>query len=34
MNEIVNKILLAGDQFMPEIYLRQHGFTYSPCEPH
>ena len=32
MNEIVNKVLLAGDQFMPEIYLRQHGFTYSACE--
>ena len=23
MNEIVNKFLLAGDKFMPEIHLRQ-----------
>ena len=29
MNEIVNKILLAGDKFMPEMHLRQPGFTYS-----
>ena len=28
MNEIVNKLLLAGDKFMPEMYLRQPGFTY------
>ena len=26
MNEIVNKFLLAGDEFMPEIHLRQPGF--------
>ena len=31
MNEIVNKFLLAGDKFMPEMYLRQPGFTYSTC---
>ena len=31
MNEIVNKLLLAGDKFMPEMYLRQPGFTYSTC---
>ena len=31
MNKIVNKILLAGDTFMPEIYLKQPGFTYSAC---
>ena len=31
MNEIVNKILLAGDTFMPEMHLKQHGFTYSVC---
>ena len=31
MNEIVNKFLLAGDKFMPEIYLRQPRFTYSAC---
>ena len=29
MNQIINKFLLAGDKFMPEIYLRQPGFTYS-----
>ena len=31
MNEIVNKFLLAGNKFMPEIDLRQPGFTYSAC---
>ena len=30
MSAIVNKFLLAGDKFMPEIYLR---FTYSACGP-
>ena len=29
MNEIINKFLLAGDTFMPEMHLRQPGFTYS-----
>ena len=29
MNEIINKFLLAGDKFMPEMHLRQPGFTYS-----
>ena len=33
MKEIVNKCLLAGDKFMPEIHLRQLGFTYSACGP-
>ena len=33
MNEIVNKFLLAGDKFMPEINLKQPGFTYSACAP-
>ena len=33
MNEIVNKFLLAGDKFMPEMHLRQTGFTYSACGP-
>ena len=32
MNEIVNKFLLAGDKCMPEIGLKQLGFTYSGCE--
>ena len=31
MNEIVNKFLLAGDKFMPEMHLKQLGFTYSAC---
>ena len=31
MNEIVNKLLLAGDKFMPEMHLKQPGFTYSAC---
>ena len=33
MNKIVNKFLLAGDKSMPEMYLRQPGFTYSNCGP-
>ena len=32
MNEIVNKFLLAGDKFMPELRLKQPGFT-SACGP-
>ena len=31
MNEIVDKFLLAGDKFMPEMNLKQPGFTYSAC---
>ena len=31
MNEIVNKFLLGGDKFIPEIHLKQPGFTYSAC---
>ena len=30
---MVNKFLLVGDKFMPEMYLRQLGFTYSTCGP-
>ena len=33
MNEIVNKFLLAGDQFMPEMHLKQPGFTYGAYGP-
>ena len=33
MNEIVNKFLLVGDKFMPEMQLKQSGFTYSACGP-
>ena len=31
MNEIVNKFLLVSDKFMPEMHLKQPGFTYSAC---
>ena len=33
MNEIVYKFLLACDKFMPEMHLKQPGFTYSACGP-
>ena len=33
MNEIVDKFLLAGDKLMPEMHLKQLGFTYSAFEP-
>ena len=33
MNEIINKFLLAGDTFLPEMHLRQPGFTYIACGP-
>ena len=33
MNEIVHKLLLAGDKFMPEMHLKQPGFTYSAYRP-
>ena len=33
MNAIVNKVLLAGDGFMPEMNLKQPGFTYSAWGP-
>ena len=32
MNEIVSKFLSVGDQFLPEMDLRQPGFTNSTCE--
>ena len=32
MNAIVNKLLLVGDKFMPEMHYKQTGFTYSACE--
>ena len=31
MNAIANNLLLARDKFIPEIHLRQPGFTYSAC---
>ena len=33
MIEIVNTFLLVCDEFMPEMHLKQHGFTYSVCGP-
>ena len=33
MDSIINKFLLAGDKFMPEMHLKQPGFTYSACRP-
>ena len=33
MNEIVNKLLLAGNKSMPEMHLKQPGFTYSAPGP-
>ena len=33
MNDIINKFLLREDKFMPEMHLKQPGFTYSACGP-
>ena len=33
MNKIINKFLLAGDKFMPEMHLKQPQFTYLACGP-
>ena len=33
MNQLVNKFLLERDKFMPEMHLREPGFTYSICGP-
>ena len=33
MYEFVNKFLLVGNKFMPEMHLRQPGLTYSACGP-
>ena len=33
MNDIISTFLLVGDKFMPEMHLRQPGFTYSACSP-
>ena len=33
MNEIINKFLLVGDKFMPEMHLTQPRFVYSACRP-
>ena len=31
MNEIVNRFLQTGDKFMPEMHVKQPGFSYSAC---
>ena len=33
MNEIVSKSLLVSDKFMPEMHLKQPGFSYRACGP-
>ena len=33
MNEIVKKILLVGDKYMPQMHLKQPGFTYNVSGP-
>ena len=33
MNNIINKFLLVGDKFMPEMHLRQPQFIHSACGP-
>ena len=33
MNKIINRYLLTGDKFMPELHLKQPGFTYIACGP-
>ena len=33
MNNVINKFLLAGDKFMPEMHLRQPQFVYNACRP-
>ena len=33
MDNVINKFLLAGDKFMPEMHLRQPQFVHSACGP-
>ena len=33
MNKIINKLLLTGDKFLPELHLKQPVFVYSACGP-
>ena len=33
MNNVINKFLLAGDTFMPEMHIKQPQFVYSACGP-
>ena len=31
MNDLMNRLLLAGDRFMREMHLEQPRFSYSTC---
>ena len=31
VNEMINKFLLTGDKFMPEMHLKQLGLAYREC---
>ena len=33
MNEIVNKLLLASEKFIPEMHLKQPRLSYNVCGP-
>ena len=33
MNEIVNNFVFVEDKFMPEMHLKEPGFTYTACGP-
>ena len=33
MNKIINTFVLAGEKFMPQMHLKQPGFTYSAYGP-
>ena len=33
MNKTIYTFLLTADKFMPELHLKQSGFTYGPCRP-
>ena len=33
MNNIIDKFLLTGEKFKPQLHLRQSGFTYSTFGP-
>ena len=33
MNKIIKNFLLVGDKCMPQMHLKQPGFTYSACGP-
>ena len=33
MNKIINKVLLTGDKFIPELHLKESRFAYNACGP-